>query len=122
MENFKSQPFRTVLTITVGFLILYWFFQAEWMLYVAIGLGLIGVCSTFLSKQIEFLWMKLAWVLSLIVPNILLSVVFFIILCPIAFLSRIFKGGDPLRLKREGESMFKDVDKRFEKARFENPW
>lgn len=122
MKNIKTEPTKTVLTIAVGFIVIY--FVTKWMpaLWVALIVGLIGVFSTYLTEKIDFLWMKLAWVLSLIVPNILLTIIFYLFLFPIALLAKIFGNKDPLRLKNTGASNFVNCEKEFDKASFEKPY
>jgi hypothetical protein len=115
----KTNPTKTVLTITVGFMVIYLATEWEWAIIVALSVGLIGVVSTFLSKQIDFLWMKLSWVLSMIVPNIILSLIFFLFLFPIALLSKVFTKKDLLHLKNNRDSVFIENDKHFDKASFE---
>jgi hypothetical protein len=61
-------------------------------------------------------------VLSLIIPNILLSAIFFFILFPLSVLSKIFGEKDPLHLKNSSGSLFKDKNKIFDKKSFEHPW
>ena len=117
-----SNPARTVLTITVGFIVIYLITQLEWALIVAVSVGAVGILSNYLSKQIDWLWMKLAWVLSLIVPNILLSLVFYIILFPVALISKLFGKKDQLQLKNTATTTFVTVDKTFDKESFEKPW
>lgn len=118
----KSQPTKTMLTISMGFLIIYLIGKIDWAIYVSVIIGLTGVFSTYLSKKIEFLWMKLSWVLSLIIPNILLSIIFYIFLFPIALISKISRSHDPLLLKNKRDSTFMDINKNFEKSNLENPW
>ncbi len=118
----KSNPAKTVLTISVGFLIVFAATQMKWALTTAIVVGLAGVFSEFLAAKIEWLWMQLATVLSKIVPNILLSVVFYVFLFPIALLSRLFGSKDPLVLKNPEKTVFKEHNKEFTKASFEVPW
>ena len=121
--NFKkTDPVKTVLTITVGFIVVYLITKLHWAIIVALVIGVIGVFSVFLSKKIDFLWMKLAWILSLIVPNILLGAFFFLFLFPISLLSKIFGKKDPLHLKNKANSVYKTNDKIFEKKSFENTW
>lgn len=85
----------------------------------AVAVGLIGVFSRFLSEQIDWVWTKLAWILSLIVPNIILTIIFYLFLFPIALLSRVFGKKDPLMLKNQPTSVFRDVEKEFDKVSFE---
>ena len=75
-----------------------------------------------LSKMIDFVWMKLTFVLSLIVPNILLSIIFYLFLFPVSLFSKLFSNKDPLKLKNPNQSVFKTVNKEFDPNTFENPW
>ena len=90
MKEMKSNPSKTVLTISVGFLFVYLFAKLNWALWVSFGIGLTGVFSDYLSQLIEKVWMKLAFVLSKIVPNIILGIIFFALLLPISLLSKVF--------------------------------
>jgi hypothetical protein len=56
------------------------------------------------------------------VPNILLSLVFFVFLTPIAFFSRIFGEKNPLSIKNTSSSLFKNYENKTDKASFEKPW
>ena len=118
----KSNPDKTILTIATGFTIIYYFTAGQWALIAAIILGLIGILSTYLSEKVEWAWMKLAFVLSLIMPNVLLSVVFFIFLVPIAWLAKLFGKKDPLLLKNGVKSTFVQVDRTFSQKSFETMW
>jgi len=118
----KSDPVKTVLVICVGFLVVYIITKLQWTLYTALVVGILGVLSEYISKKIDFVWMKLTWVLSLIVPNILLTFVFYIFLTPIALMSRLFGEKNQLGLKNNKESMFKTSNKKFEPKSFEKTW
>lgn len=122
MKMEKTEPVKTMLTITVGFLVVFLLTKINAFLLVALGIGLIGMLSTFLSKQVDFLWMKLTWILGMIVPTILLSLIFFLFLFPLALLSRIFGKKNVMYLKNTNSSLFKDKIKAFDKASFEQPW
>ncbi len=122
MAKIKSEPIKTMLTISMGFLVVYFIFRADWALFTSLGIGIIGIFSTYLSKLIEKLWFKLAWLLSLIIPNILLTSIFYCILFPIAMLQRILVRSDNLRLKNTSNSTFTTCNKEYDKKSFENPW
>jgi Saxitoxin biosynthesis operon protein SxtJ len=111
----------TVLVICMGFLVLFLVFGWKWALYTSLGIGVLAIASTFLSQKIEWLWMKLSVVLGFIVPNILLSILFFVFLLPIALLSRLVHK-DPLKLSGKYKSYFVDVNKQMDKAAFEKTW
>lgn len=122
MKKTTTEPVKTVLTISVGFLVIFLITNGKWAIYISLAVGLVGMFSPFLSKQIDFLWMKLAWLLSLVVPKILLSLIFYIFLFPIATLSKLFGNKDPLMLKNEEDSTFRSKEKVFEKSTFEKMW
>ncbi len=124
MKAIKTNPSRTVLTLSVGFIVLYFITDWQWTLPAALLVGLAGIFSTYLSIKIDYLWMKLAGFLSLIIPNILLGIIFFLLLFPIALLSRLFNQAnkDPLNLQNKAQSNFKSSIKNFDKESFEKPW
>jgi hypothetical protein len=121
-KNMKSDTSKsTILIISMGFLILYLVFSWEWAVIVSLIVGIIGIISSFLSKKIEWGWMKLAQFMGYIVPNILLSIVFFLFLFPISLLSKIFSN-DPLMLSKKYKTYFIDINKEIDKKSFEKIW
>jgi hypothetical protein len=121
-KKIKSDPKTTLLVITLGMVVVYVVTRMNWALIAALAVGIGGLLSGFLAEKIDWLWMKLTYVLSLIVPNILLSLVFYVFLTPIAILSRIFGKSNPLDLKNTAPSLFKDHSGKMDKASFEKPW
>ena len=117
-----ANPTKTVLVITVGFLVLYFILKNDIFLYIAIGVGVLGAISDYLAEKIDWVWMKLGSLLSLIVPNIIMTIIFYLILTPTAFLSRLFGKSDPMDLKNVQASLFKEKEAKFSKESFEKPW
>lgn len=113
---------KTVLVITVGFALVYLATGKTWTLYVSIAVGLMGAVSDYFSRKLDFLWMGLARLLGLIVPNIILGLVFYLFLFPLSLFARLFRREDPLRLQNRGDTVFIKVDKTFDKNSFEKPW
>jgi hypothetical protein len=118
----KSNPLQTVLTITVGFVVLFVLFDWQWALSLAVVIGVSGLISNYLARKIEWVWHKLTYILSLIVPNILLSLIFFLVLFPIALLNRLVKKSDLLHLKPQAGSNWVEVHKKFNAKTIQNPW
>jgi hypothetical protein len=116
-DNSKS----TILVISTGFLILYLIFSWKWAIIVSLTAGIIGILSPYLSRKIEWLWMKLSKLLGYIVPNILLSIVFYFFLFPISVLYRIFNK-DPLMLSKKYNSYFTDINRNIDKKSLEKLW
>jgi Saxitoxin biosynthesis operon protein SxtJ len=117
-----TNPVKTVLVITIGFGILFLLTKHNWMLYVALSVGGLGVISTFLAEKIDWIWTKIGWILSKIVPNIIMTIVFYVVLTPTAFLSRLFGKKDPMDLRNSNESLWKSKGTTFSKESFDKPW
>ena len=86
----KSNPSLTVLAIVFGLLFFNYFFYDKNIFYLSLILSGLGVFSIKISLIIEKIWFKIAYLLSQIIPNILLSVIFYLFLTPLAFLSKLF--------------------------------
>ncbi len=113
---------QTILVITIGFLIIYMINENNIFLYISLVVGIIGIVSGFLTSKIVWVWDKITWLLSKIMPNVLLTIVFYLLLFPVAILSRIFGNYDVLSLKNNKPTLFKGTNKSFTKAHFEKPW
>jgi hypothetical protein len=122
MKNIKTNPIRTVLTISVGFILVYLVTKWNWAISVSLIIGLIGICSDYLSQKVDLFWMQLTRLLSFIVPNILLGTIFYLFLFPISVLSRLFGKKDPMYLKNKEDSVFITINKEFDKKSLEKSW
>ena len=79
-----------------------------WTLWFGITSIIIGLISPKLLYYPYKLWMKVGFVLGWINSRIILSVIFILVVQPIAILMKCF-GYDPLRTKRKGEITFKET-------------
>ena len=86
------------------------------------SIGILGAISSFLAEKIDWLWTKIGWILSFIVPNIIMTLVFYLVLTPTAFLSRIFGKKNVMDLKNTKVSTWKTKHVSYSKESFENPW
>ena len=118
----KSNPPLTLLTIVFGLLVFNYFLDNKNIFYVVLILSGLGVFSKKLTEIIEKLWFKLSFLISQIIPNILLSVIFLLILTPIALLSRLFKSQTEFISKNNQNSMFRIKNKSFKKESFKRAW
>jgi hypothetical protein len=117
----RTDTYKTLITISTGFLIIYLITKWNWAIIVSLIIGIIGILSPFLSKKIEWFWIKLAYILSLIFPKIILGLVFYLFLFPLSLLYRIFNK-DNLMLSSKYNSYFSDIKKQPDKKNFEKPW
>ncbi len=118
----KSNPSLTVLTIVFGLLFFNFFFYNKILFYSSLVISALGVFSSKFSKIIEIIWFKLSFILSQIIPNILLSIIFFLFLTPVALLSKIFNAKSDFKSKNNQKSFFIQKNRTFDKKSFEKAW
>ena len=116
----KDSAKSTLLVITLGFLLIHLLFEQQWAIYVSLVVGILGAASDWAAGKIEWVWFQLGNVLSKIFPTILLPAIFYLVLSPLAMLSKLFTK-DPLQLKNNSTSTFHeaqggDVRKSMEKT------
>ena len=118
----NSNPYLTILTIVFGLSIINYFVNSSFILYSNLILLGIGVLSFKLSKLIEKIWFYLSFLLSQIIPNVLLTLVFFLILTPIALLSKIATVKSEFITVNNKNSFFTNRKGIFKKESFKNAW
>jgi hypothetical protein len=118
----KSNPRLTLLTIVFGMLVLNYFIENKGVFYSCLVISGIGVFSLKFSQIIENIWFKLSFLLSKIIPNILLTIIFFLILTPLAILSKIFNAKSDFNLNNNQDTFFVKKNRSFDKKSFEKAW
>lgn len=92
--------------ITVGLLLVvlagYFFWKGEGtfeiVLFLGLALGLLGLVMPVVLKPVNWLWMVLAVILGWIMTRVILSLMYYVVITPIATISRL-SGKDFLHLK-----------------------
>jgi hypothetical protein len=96
----QSDKYKTILVIVTGLLALAWIFDIPLLGKIAVVIGAISIFFPAAARGIEWVWFKIALGLGWINSRILLSVIYFVFLLPIAWLSRLFTK-DPLSLRKD---------------------
>lgn len=104
MEN--TNKYLVILIIVTGLSGLSLLFKADMLLYVALGIAGISILSSHVAGWIVWVWDKIALVLGTINSKILLTVIFYVFLFPVALISRVVKKKDTLLLKKLPEGSY----------------
>ncbi len=112
--------------MSAGFLILHLLVRRNLLLkdilfYLGIGIPVVSLLSSFVANKIVWAWYKLAQGLGYVNSRIILSLIFFVFLTPLAFLSRL-KKGDSLHLKKSEGSYFITRNHPYAKKDLEKMW
>ncbi len=118
----KINSKETIIVLITACLILNCFFKNQIWFYSGILLGLIGIFSNYISEKIHFAWMTLAKLMSKISTTILLFILFFLILTPMALLKKRFSAFNFLLKNNNLKSTFIDINKTYGKSDLEKMW
>jgi hypothetical protein len=122
MESRDKVKYReTLLVIVLGFSVLYLILGRNWMLYTALGLGIVGMLSVPLNRWIHLAWFFTGEKIGFVVSKVLLGAIFFIVLIPMSLIARIFRK-DIMNLKAPSASAYHQRDHLYEPADLENMW
>lgn len=123
----KKRSVETILTITLGFLVIYLIFlwrtgeEHRWMLYVSTSVGILGLAWKWLRYQIHTFWFWLADKLGYVMSRVVLGIIFIFIVIPFASLAKLFRK-DLMYLNSGRKSYFRKRAHIFVKEDLENPW
>lgn len=122
LEFIKDDPStpKTQLVIVTGLLVIAVIFDTEIPVYLALIAGLLSFIPP-VGDRMVWGWYKLAEGLGWFNSRVLLSLVYYLIVTPIALLFRLF-GNDPLHLKDKNVSMYNFREHTYTKKDLENPW
>lgn len=119
----RLETLKTITVLVVAFLIAYLIFGVKWLLWIALLLTLGNALESRITAAIAKYWMKFAHTLGSINSRIILTVIFFIFLTPIAFVYRLFnKEKVDHFLKNNNTSCFDEINKTYRREDFEKPW
>ncbi len=114
--------FKTILVIVTGLLALSWIFDIPMLGKIALATGAVSIAIPAAATVIEWIWLKLATGLGWLNSRIILSIIYFLFLMPIAWLSKLFTK-DPLALKKDRRiTLFITRDHLYTKNDLENIW
>ena len=118
----RKEVYTTIIILALAAFVLKFFFHVRYADYAAAGLLLIGIAIYPLAKWITIVWLKFAEVIGTITSRLLLSVIFFLVLFPVALLYRLSKK-DPLQKRKlpgSNASYFHSRNHTYEPADFKH--
>lgn len=120
-ENNKAKSLETLLVLVGALIIAFWVTQKKIFLLLALLLIVIGISSSFLTGKISWAWLKFSELIGSIMSKVILSLIYFIFLVPIALLYQLSKK-DNLSLKRKKGSYYIDRNHTYLAKDLENIW
>ena len=116
------KTYKSTLTIVIGFILVSNYFNYKPLFIVGIAIGLTAIFSEKANDKIIWAWNKLSEILGLIMPNVILTLVFYLFLTPLALINRINRKKNPLQLKNSTASVYTSQRKEFSPESLEKIW
>lgn len=113
----KEKVLETIIGIVAGFIVIYFLTKWEWTLYLVGVVSVLSVLSGKLAKSLAEGWMWLAEKIGWVSNRILLSVVYLLVLTPIALIYRLSR-----KSAKNKSTNWQVADQGFDKSFFEKPW
>lgn len=119
----RTNLLKTLNGISLVLLILFLIFGKKWLLILSALFLLTSIFGWKYTYVMADFWLKLGQFLGTILTKIILALVFYFLVTPLAFLFRIFNREIYLFFKdRNRDSFFKDVNIEYRKEDFEKMW
>jgi hypothetical protein len=114
---------KTINVLTLAALIAYLIFGAQLLLWIALLLILGNALESRITAAIAHYWMNFAAVLGAFNSKVLLTMTFYLILTPLAYVYRIFNRPQVDHfLVNKRQSYFEDINKTYTRTDFEKLW
>ncbi|MBK7856420.1 MAG: hypothetical protein IPJ79_17360 [Bacteroidetes bacterium] len=117
----KIKQRESIIAIVTGLVLLGLLLKKPLLFPIAGGIGLLSLLSGYITEKIHWLWMKISHIMGYVMSKVILSIVFFLFLTPIAFLSKLGRK-NILQLKRSDKSYYAERNHQYKKEDLENVW
>jgi hypothetical protein len=126
----RSKDLESVLAIITGLVVISAVFSDDPIefsdskmnfIYIAGSIGVLSLFSKTFSKYLSIAWMKLAEGMGYVMSKVVLSIIFFVFLSPIAFLYRLATKKS-MKKNSSTDTVFDERNYTFAKKDFDNPW
>tara|TARA_X000000368_G_scaffold415398_1_gene407074 strand:+ start:933 stop:1298 length:366 start_codon:yes stop_codon:yes gene_type:complete len=117
-----SDTYKVIISIVFGFLVINEFVNLNILKYIIIFICGIAVFSSKISQIIVNIWFFIAKILSQIIPNIILVLIFYILLCPLAVLWKFFNRNNRLNYQENEDSFYTTVKSKISSDSFKRAW
>jgi hypothetical protein len=120
----QNQAKDTGLALVLVLLIIGHFWDKSALMLPAIGILLLSMTFPLIFSPLAWLWFGLSRILADIVSRALLTLLFLVVVIPVALIRRLF-GADPMRLKawkNREDSVLKERDHTFSAEDLERPY
>jgi len=123
LKIMQKNKYETILVISLGCIVLFFWLHKIVFLYIAASILFLALISKKALHYIDFVWYKIAEVLGYVNSRIILGILFYFILTPIAWLSKIFqKKSNSFKVSTDSNSTFVNRNYTYQSKDFDKMW
>ncbi|HOW52559.1 MAG TPA: SxtJ family membrane protein [bacterium] len=93
-----------------------------WLLYLATALLALAIFPNPLATLITKGWLKFSEVLGAVMSRLIMTLIFFFFLTPLAFVYRLFNRAAADHFLKKRDTYWRVAEEKFTKESFEKPW
>ena len=97
----RTKSLETNLVLIVALIIFWIVYKIDLLLFIALGLGAISLGLPIISKYIAIGWFRLGKLMGKVVSPILLAIIFYCFLTPLALFFRIFNKDEKFKKQKD---------------------
>ncbi len=119
----KKNMYKNILVIVIGLLCIDYIFKIQYLAFIAFSIGLVSILIPAMAFGVDWLWAKIGFILGWVNSKILLTLLYFLMLLPIALLRRVF-GSSVLQLNNSQElkSLYNNRNHLYKKEDLIDTW
>ena len=120
----RTETLKTLNVLAAAALAAYLLTRRPWLLYTAFALLLLGLAENPLARLLSCGWLKFSELLGVVNSKIILSLMFYLVLTPVAFFYRLFNKRASAHFTADpGGTLFEDIPPdATSKLSFEKTW
>jgi hypothetical protein len=118
----RIEVIETMSVLALAALVFYFVWEVKWLIWLAMGLLILTLKPNPLANLIARIWLKLSEHIGNVMSKVILSLVFFLLLTPLAALYRLFnREMTKSFFDRTSASTFRNA-KVSGRGEYKNPW
>ena len=114
---------KTLNILALAALVFYFITSSAWLVWAALALLALASFDNPLARILSTGWLKFSEALSIVMSKVILTLVFYVFLVPVAVLYRLFNKEISSHFRNgDKSSLFAEIKQPFSRKSFENPW
>lgn len=117
----REKALETIVVLALASLIASLWLDVSWLIYLSVGLLTISLIFRRLTTVIGKGWLSFSHYLGIVMNYVIMFIIFYFFLVPLAFFQRL-AGGNQILKKKKGDSHFHQRNHLYSTKDIERPW